>query len=246
MAGEVIGINTAIFTEAGGSVGIGFAIPINMAKDLLPQLRKGRIVRGWLGVMIQKITPELKAKLNLIDEKGALVSDVVAGGPAERAGIRRGDVIVSFNGKTIETSGDLPYVVASTPVGKTVTVEVIRERQKMRFQVQTGELKEETESFPPAESSSDLGMVIQPLTPELAKKLELTVQSGLLVVHVENNSAAAEAGLLPGDIILEVEQTAVADLAGFNRGVAEMKEGDTLLFLVDRGGPTIYMTLRVR
>jgi len=115
MAGEVIGINTAILSETGGSVGIGFAIPINMAKDLIPQLRKGKVVRGWMGVMIQKVTPELKAKLDLIDEKGALVSDVFAGGPADQAGIQRGDVIISFNGKMINTSNDLPYAVASTP-----------------------------------------------------------------------------------------------------------------------------------
>jgi serine protease Do len=245
MAGEVIGINTAIFTETGGSVGIGFAIPINMATDLLPQLRKGRVVRGWLGVMIQKITPELKVKLNLIDEKGALVSDVGTGGPADRAGILRGDVIVSFNGKMIGTSSDLPYIVASTPVGKTVTVEVIRKGQKMRLQVETGELKENTVAITPAESSSTLGMVLQQLTPELAKKLELAAQSGLLVVHVENNSAAAEAGFVPGDIILEVDQKAVKDLAEFNSKINELKEGDTLLFLVNRGGPTIYITLRV-
>jgi serine protease Do len=244
-AGEVIGINTAIFTETGGSVGIGFAIPINMAKDLLPQLRKGRIVRGWLGVMIQKITPELKAKLNLVDEKGALVSDVVAGGPAERAGIRRGDVIVSFNDKTIETSGDLPYVVASTPVGNTVTVEVIRKGQKMRFQVETDELKEEAEVITLDESSSDLGMVLQQLNPQLAQKLDLPKKNGLLVIHVENNSPAAEAGLMPGDIILEVDQTSVVDLAEFNRRIKEFKAGDTVLFLVDRGGPTIYATLRI-
>lgn len=245
MEGEVIGINTAIFTETGGSVGIGFAIPINMATDLLPQLRKGRVVRGWLGVMIQKITPELKVKLNLIDEKGALVSDVVTGGPADRAGILRGDVIFSFNGELIGTSSDLPYIVASTPVGKTVTVEVIRKGQKMRLQIETGELKENTVAITPAESSSTLGMVLQQLTPELAKKLELAAQSGLLVVHVENNSAAAEAGFVPGDIILEVDQKAVKDLAEFNSKIKELKEGDTLLFLVNRGGPTIFITLRV-
>ena len=127
-AGEVVGINTAIFSQSGGNIGIGFAIPINMAKDLLPQLKKGKVVRGWLGVMIQKITPELKQKLDLKDEKGALVADVTPGGPAEKAGIQRGDVIISFNGKEIKEMNELPYVVASTPVGKSVNVEVLAKR----------------------------------------------------------------------------------------------------------------------
>jgi len=245
MAGEVIGITTAIFSETGGSVGIGFAIPINMAKDLLPQLREGKVVRGWLGVMVQKITPELKAKLNLIDEKGALVSDVFTDGPAGQAGIQRGDVIISFNGKMINTSSDLPYIVASTLVGKVVAVEAIRKGQKMTFQVKAGELEEGAESAAPGESSSNLGMVLQQLTHELAKKLDLPAISGLLVVDVESNSPAAEAGLVPGDIILEVEQTAVNDLAEFNRRVEQLKDGDTVLFLVDRGGTTIYKTLRI-
>jgi serine protease Do len=245
IVGEVIGINTAIFSETGGSVGIGFAIPINMAKDLLPELRKGRVVRGWLGVVIQKITPELKAKLNLIDEKGALVSDVVVGGPADQAGIQRGDVIISFNGKKITESSDLPYIVASTPVGRVVNVEIIRKSRKLTFQVKTGELEEEAEPITPSESSFNLGMVLQQLTPELAKKLDLPAKSGLLVVQVENNTPAAEAGLVAGDIILEVDQTAVIDLAEFNRIVKELKDGDTVLFLVDRGGTTIYITLRI-
>jgi len=244
MAGEVIGINTAILSENGGSVGIGFAIPINMAKDLIPQLRKGKVVRGWMGVMIQKITPELKVKLDLIDEKGALVSDVFAGGPADQAGIQRGDVIISFNGKMINTSNDLPYAVASAPVAKVVMVEVIRKGQKTAVQVKTGELEEEVESIARNESSSKLGMVLQRLTHELAKKLDLTAEGGLLVLQVENNSPAAEAGLMPGDIILEIDQTAAIDLAEFNRRVKELKDGDTVLFLVDRGGTTIYVTLK--
>jgi len=245
VAGEVIGINTALFSESGGSVGIGFAIPINMARELLPQLRKGKVVRGWLGVMIQKITPELKAKLNLIDEKGALVSDVVAGGPAHRAGIQRGDVVISFNGKMIDASSDLPYIVAGTPVGKAVAVAVIRTGQKMVFQVETGELKEEDEFIAPAESSTSLGMLLQQLTPELAQKLDLPAKSGLLVVQVESNSPAAEAGLVPGDIILEVDQTAVSNLPEFNRSVKGLQDDDTVLFLIDRGGTTIYITLRI-
>jgi serine protease Do len=144
--GEAVGINTAIFSRTGGNMGIGFATPINLAKDLLPQLKKGKVVRGWLGVVIQKITPELKDKLDLKTEKGALVADVSEGGPADKAGIKRGDVIVSFDGKTIEDMQDLPYVVASTSVGKEVVVRILRNGKKMDLRVKVGEMKEEKQA----------------------------------------------------------------------------------------------------
>jgi serine protease Do len=139
LSGEVVGINTAIFSQSGGNIGIGFAIPVNMARDLIPQLRKGKVVRGWLGVMIQKITPELEEKLGLKGDQGALVADVTAGGPAEKAGIKRGDVIVSFDGKAVEEMNDLPYIVATTPVGKKVEVEIIRDGKKKQLEVEVGE-----------------------------------------------------------------------------------------------------------
>jgi serine protease Do len=197
-SGEVVGINTAIFSQGGGNIGIGFAIPVNMAKDLLPQLKKGRVVRGWLGVMVQKITPELKEKLDLKDEKGALVADVTQGGPAEKAGIERGDVIVSFDGKEIKEMRDLPFVVASTPVDKTVIVEAIRKGKKQNFEVKIGELKDDQEAAQVAEAPPRLGMTLEELTPELAGNLGLTERSGIVVVQVEDDSPAAAAGLRPG------------------------------------------------
>jgi serine protease Do len=139
--GEVIGINTAIFSQSGGSIGIGFAIPINMAKDLLPQLKKGEVIRGWLGVRIQKVTPELAEKFGLAEAKGALVSEVTQGGPADDAGIVRGDVIVAFDGREIKTMPDLPYIVGVTPVGKTVKVEIIRKGKKKTLEVKVGEME---------------------------------------------------------------------------------------------------------
>jgi serine protease Do len=245
MAGEVIGINTALFSETGGNVGIGFAIPINMARDLLPQLRKGRVVRGWLGVAVQKITPELKAKLNLIDEKGALVSDVLPGGPAKQADIRRGDVIISFNGKHIDTSSHLPHVIASTPVGKVVAVGVIRKREKMTLAIEIGELKAETDPADDERFSSMLGMLLQPINPELAQEMDLPTNRGLLVVEIDGNSPAAEARLLPGDIIVEVDQVLVAGPEELKQRVERLAKGAIVLFLVDRGGSTIYITLRI-
>jgi len=243
--GQVIGINTAIFSQGGGSIGIGFAIPINMAKDLLPQLKGGKVVRGWLGVMIQKITPELKDKLNLKDEKGALVADVTRGGPADKAGIERGDVIVSFDGNKIEEMNDLPYLVASTPVGKVATVEIIRKGRTKSLEVKIGELKEEGESRAMSEGMPDLGLTVKELTPELARNFGLSEEGGLVVVQVERDSPAAAAGLRPGDIILEVDQQSVRDLEEFDRRMARYKSGDTILFLVNRRGTTLYLTLKV-
>ena len=243
--GEVVGINSAIFTQTGGSVGIGFAIPINMAKDLLPQLKKGKVVRGWLGVLIQKITPELKDKLDLKDEKGALVADVVSDGPAEKAGLKRGDVIVSFDGEEIEEMNQLPYVVASTPVGKTVTVELIRKGKKMALQVEVGELKEETEPPVVAEAEPNLGLTLKEITPELASNYRLSETSGLVVVQVEANSPGAEAGVTPGDIILEVDQESVKSLAQFNKKMGSYTAGDTVLLLINRRGSTLYITLKI-
>jgi serine protease Do len=244
-AGEVIGINTAILSRSGGSVGIGFAIPVNMAKDLLPQLKEGKVIRGWLGVMIQKITPELKEKLALKDERGALVADVTAGGPAEGAGIKRGDVIVSFDDKEIKEMNDLPYIVASTPVGKEVEVEVIRKGKKQRIEVKVGELEGEKEAPVVSEASPDLGMVVKEVTPELARNFGLSESRGLVVVQVESNSPAGEAGMKPGDMILEVDQVEVTDIREFNRKMEAYKVGDTVLFLLKRRTATLYLTVNI-
>jgi len=243
--GEVIGINTAIFSQSGGSVGIGFAIPINMVKDLLPQLKKGKVIRGWIGVTIQRITPELKNKLNLPDEKGALVSDVDSKGPADESGIKRGDVIVSFDNKPIRESRELPYIVASTPLGKTVFVEVIRHREKMRTEVKVGEYKIEEEYQEESNAQTSFGMTLQEITPELAEQYELAETGGLIIVNVESNSPAAEADLRSGDIILEVDQIPVISITVFNRKIQQYKRGDTILFLINREGSTLFLTLTI-
>jgi len=246
LAGEVVGINTAIFSQSGGNIGIGFAIPINMAKDLLPQLKKGKVVRGWLGVMIQKITPELKQKLDLKDEKGALVADVTPGGPAEKAGIQRGDVIVTFNGKEIKEMSELPYVVASTPVGKSVAVEVLRKGQKKSFEIKIAELKDEKEAPVVTEAKPRLGMTVEDLTPELAKNFGLSEAKGVVVVQVEDGSSSAEAGLRAGDVILEIDQSPVKDVKDFGRKIESYKAGDTVLILAKRRGATVFLTLKAR
>ena len=245
-AGEVVGINSAIFSQAGGNIGIGFAIPINMAKDLLPQLKAGKVVRGWLGVVIQSITAELKDKLGLKDRKGALVADVTTGGPADKAGIRRGDVIVSFDGREIRDSSDLPYLVASTPIGKKVEVEVIRKGQKKSLAAKIGELQEGEGAEEVSKAEPTLGLMVDEITPELAEELGLKETSGVIVTEVEDRSPAAEAGLEAGDIILEVDQDPMKSIRQFDRKIERYKPGDTILLLVRHQETTIYRTLKVR
>jgi len=244
--GEVVGVNSAIFSQTGVNIGIGFAVPINMAKQLLPQLRQGKVRRSWLGVMVQNITPELKSALNLKTDVGALVSDVVAGGPAEKSGIKRGDVILQFDGKAIRSSRDLPFIVASTPIGKTVMVEVMRDSQRVNLQVKTEELNEEPEEEQPGEIPSHLGMEVLEITPEMAKNYGLSRTSGVVIVRVEEASPAEDAGLDPGDIIVEIDQKPVKNIEELNNLLAGVKEKQHLLFLIDRGGTTIFVTLTVK
>lgn len=247
--GEVVGINSAILSgsERGGSIGIGFAIPINMAKDLLPQLKKGKVIRGWLGVMIQGITPELKESFELEEEEGALVSEVTPGGPAEEAGIKEGDVIVSFDGNKIQEMNELPIIVASTPVGKIVTVEIIREGKEKRFEVKIAELdKEIEEGETQIEEKRDLGMSVDEITPSIARQLGLSDERGVVVVQVESNSPAEEAGITRGDVIRAINREPVNDVETYRKKIRQHKKGDVILFHVKkRGGPTLFVPLRV-
>jgi serine protease Do len=248
LKGEVIGINSAILSQSGGYMGIGFAIPINMAKDLLPQLKKGKVIRGWLGVMIQPITPELKESFELEEEKGALVSEVTPRGPAEEAGIEVGDVIVSFDGKEIQEMNDLPMIVASTPVGKIVTVEVIREGKKKGFEAKIDELEEEIEEGETlGEEKRDLGMTVDEITPSTARQLGLSDERGVVVVRVESNSPAEDAGIARGDVIRSINREPVNDVETYKKKIRQHKKGDVILFRVKkRGGPTLFVPMKVQ
>ncbi len=244
--GEVIGINSAIFSQTGGSVGIGFAIPINMAKDLLPMLKTGKIVRGWLGVGVQPITPDLKEKFNLENEDGALISQVYPDGPSGKAGLKAGDVIVSFQGKDIKDSKKLPSIVSATPVGTNAEVIVIRKGERKTFSVKLGERPPSDETGMEQESSSmNLGMTVEALTEEKARRYDIQDSEGLLVVDVDFNSPAGEAGLRQGDIIKEVDRVKMLTEDDFNSKLKSYKPGDKILLLIKRGKSEIYTTLRV-
>jgi serine protease Do len=243
-AGEAIGINTAIFSRSGGNIGIGFAIPINMAKDILPQLKEGKVVRGWLGVMIQEVTPDLKEKLGLSDADGALVADVTSGGPAEKAGIQRGDVIVGFNGKEIKEMKELPFLVASSPVGSEAKVDIVRNGKPMSVTVTLGRLTDEEEGAP-VETRLELGMSLETLTSDKAAAMGLSGTEGVIVSQVAPGSPAAEAGIRLGDVIVEVDKNPVGNVEDFEAAVAKFNPGDTMLLLVKRRGATLFLTLKI-
>jgi len=248
LSGEVVGINSAILSRSGGNIGIGFAVPVNMAKDLLPQLKEGRVVRGWLGVMIQEITRDLQDKLGLENAEGALVADVTDGSPADEAGIRRGDVIVRFDGKAVEEMNDLPYLVASTEIGKEVPVVVVRDGRKRTLDVTVGRLEEERADGGgggPEEDTYKLGISVREITPEIASRYNLERSSGLLVAGVQPGSPASEAGIQQGDIIVEMEGEPVESYQGFRQRLKDIPAGDSLLLLVERKGNTLFLTVKL-
>lgn len=247
--GEVIGINTAIISgpSGGGNVGIGFAIPVNIAKTILTDLReKGKVTRGWLGVMIQKITPELAKSFSLKDDKGALVGDVIPDGPAAKAGIQRGDVIVEFNGQKVKDVGQLPKIVASTTPDKDVDVVVIRGGKTQTLNVHIAILKDGAAKVIKAKSQDSLGMQGQDITPELAQSLGLDSDEGVLVADVIAGQPAAEAGIKRGDVITEIDRKPIGNMDDYKRSLLNIKNGRTVLFLIRRGGTTIYIAVKVK
>jgi serine protease Do len=241
LRGEVVGINTAIFAQGQG---IGFAIPINTAKELISQLKeKGKVTRGWLGVMIQKVTPDLAKSFNLKDESGALVGDVTQGGPAEKAGIKAGDIIVEFDGKTIKEMNDLPRLVAAVAVGKVVEVKVLREGKPQVFKVQVQELDDKMVASSRSQTKDTLGLVVQEFTPELARRFRMDYEPGILIVQVKEGSPAEEAGVQEGDIIKEVNRKPVKDIKTYHALISSVKKGANVLFRIKRSGMNLFLSL---
>jgi serine protease Do len=244
LRGEVVGINTAIFSRSGGNIGIGFAIPINLVKELLPQLRgKGKVTRGYLGVLIQKVTPEIADSLGMDRGRGALVANVSKDGPAEKAGVKVGDVIIEFDGKEIKDSGDLPIVVARTPVDRKVRMKVLRDKKELQLTVSVGELKDE-EVVASAPEKGELGMTVQRLTPQIAESLGLEKAEGVVVSAVDPGSAADEAGIRRGDVILEVDRKPIRNIDEYKKSLAGVRKGKGVLLLVRRGESTLFLALK--
>jgi serine protease Do len=224
MKGEIVGINTAIIS---GGQGIGFAIPVNTAKPLIPQMvEKGKVTRGYLGVNIQTVTPELAEALKLGDVRGTLVADVVSGGPAEKAGIKRGDVIVGFEGKPVRDSHELPALVAATPVGKEVTVTVVRQgnEQQLHAKLAAMEGDELASNEPRQPAQGKWGLQLQDLNPQLAKQLEAAIQKG--------------------EVIVEVNREPVKSVKEVKDAIAKAGDKNTLLLLVQGEKGKHYIVLK--
>ncbi|MDF2764356.1 MAG: serine protease [Rhodospirillales bacterium] len=258
--GRVIGINTAIASPTGGSVGIGFAIPSNLAKPIIQQLReKGRVERGWLGVQVQAVTPELASALGLDEPKGALVSDVIPDSPAAKAQLKQGDVILGFDGREVEEMRDLPRIVAETPADKAVELRVwrgggevtqnvtIAKQDQRAQQIALGETPDA--AAPEAATTSEtLGATLAPLTADLRQQYQISEDvSGVVVTGIEAAGIASEEGLREGDVIVSVNQEQVdspEDVEKLAKAAKDQKKG-ALLLLVNRGGNQLFVGLDV-
>jgi serine protease Do len=244
--GRVVGVNTAII--AGGQ-GIGFAIPVDMARNVVEQLQNnGKVVRGWLGVLVQQITPEIAESLHLSQPEGALVSDVTPGGPADKAGIKRGDVIVAFDGSKIDDMPDLPKTVATNKPGTKSKLTVIRNGKEKTVDLTLGELPDEMAVSTSARNDSverNLGLIVQEINPQIQRKFRIEESKGVIITNVNPGSLGYDAGLRPGDIILEINKAYIGNLDDYRKSVDSLKEGQTALLLVQRARNTIYVALKI-
>jgi serine protease Do len=243
--GQAVGINAAIFSQSGGSVGIGFAIPSNQAKTVVTQLAdSGHVSRSWLGVTIQPLTPELVKGFSLQDAKGALVANVNEDSPAAKAGIKPGDIITEYDGHKVTRSEDLPRLVAETPAGSDVQVTVLRDGKSVRLQARVTKLDEPDQKV--ASEGGDkakLGVAVEPVTPSVARELGLKAAKGVVVKQVEEGSPAATAGIQPGDVILEVDRQPVKDVAGLRQLVDKHAKGTPMIVLLQRQDATLYVAV---
>ena len=257
LEGQVIGINTAIFSPSGGNVGIGFAIPSNLAVPVIESLKEdGRVKRGWLGVRIQTVTEEIAESLGLDGAAGALVASVTPGGPAETAKIEPGDVILEFDHKKIDRMRGLPRIVAETPIGKEVEVDIWRRGEQQTVLVKLGELPEEDELAALTESGADtatsaqidsLGVTVATISDELRARYELGEEvNGVVIVEVREGGPAGAESLRPGDVIVEVGQEEVNSPPEVAAKVNQAQQGDkkSVLLLIDRQGDLRFVALR--
>ncbi|KIH76040.1 serine protease Do [Geoalkalibacter ferrihydriticus] len=245
MRGEVVGINTAIVAHGQG---IGFAIPINAAQIVLPQLREeGRVTRGYLGVQIQPVTDELAASFGLKESRGALVVDVLQGTPAEEAGVQRGDIILEFDGKKIDSHNDLPRIVAATPVGTQSRAKIWREGKTRDIRIKVGRLGDEPPEVRAAVGeTAKLGLTLDELTPERARSFGLEGKQGALVTEVEPGGPAAAANLRPGDLIVEISGRTVTSSSEAQKILETISKDQVLRLLVQRRDGLFYTTVKAR
>ena len=244
MNGEVVGINSAIVAQAQG---IGFAIPVNLAKDLLPQLKSGKVVRGWLGIIIQDITPDLAQSLGIKENKGVLVSDVVADTPAEKAGIKRGDVITGLNGKDIDNAHSLSMVVSMLPPESPATIRIERDGATKEIKLSIGTMPDDVDGsgVSSAKKTDVWGIGVQNVSPEIAGRFGWDAgENGVVVTEIQPGSPASDGKLRNGDLIKEINRRKIQNLRDYNQALQQLKKGESLLLLIKRGQHTFYVVLK--
>jgi len=236
LRGEVVGVNTAI---AARGQGIGFSIPANMAKEVISQLmKKGKVTRGWLGVIIQPITQEIAESMGHENTEGALISNISPGGPAEKAGLKRGDIVVEFNGKPIKEFTSLSKLVGMEAPGTSSQLTILRDGKRSNISVVLGEMPDDQA---PAQFRKEEDINVSDITPDMAARFSIEDKTGVLVTNVNRGSSAWEAGFRPGDVILEIDKNPVTNLSDYNKIVDSMKPEKKYLFLVKKGKNTIYV-----
>ncbi|MDD2599840.1 MAG: DegQ family serine endoprotease [Kiritimatiellae bacterium] len=246
--GEVVGINTAIYSRSGGNMGIGFAIPVNMAKSIKEQLVKsGKVTRGYLGVIIQEMTGDLAESFDLEEPTGILVSDVSADSPAEKAELKQGDIILQLNGKPVKDIGEFRNEISSNPPGTKLKLSVFRDGKEIKVEAQTEELPDDiavAESVP--ELSQKLGLSVQNMTAENAQKYGYEGDAGVIVTNVEQGSLAGQAGIQPGNLIISANRKPVTTVKAFLQAVSEAEKNGTLLLRVQDKKYSRYVVLRLK
>ncbi len=249
LKGELVGINTAIFSRTGGYQGIGFAVPSNMVKRVMDSLIKtGKVIRGWLGVSVQDVTPQLARQFGVSGAGGALVAEVMKDSPAQKAGLKAGDVITAIDGKNVEDSGHLRNIVSGAPVGSKVRLDIIRDKKKMEVGVVIGELPSKTEEAKAGETTEKesvlAGVAVDNLTPDMMDKLGLEAGTkGVVVMSVDPGSAADEAGLARGDVIVSINNRRVGNTREYGRALSGLKKDEPVLLRINRQGEYIWMTV---
>ncbi|MGZ0079275.1 DegQ family serine endoprotease [Methylomonas sp. YC3] len=250
MQGKVVGINSQIYSRSGGYMGLSFAIPIDVAMNVVDQIKsKGKVSRGWLGVQIQDVTRQLAESFGMDRPHGALVSKVIPGGPAEKAGIQIGDIIVEFNGQVIETSGELPPRVGMTPIDEKAKVKIIRQGDKQDLSVKIGLLPAQPSSLANAPAAAPevavnrLGLAVADLTTE--QRQQSQVEKNGVIVQKVNKGIAMDAGIQPGDIILRIQNNVVRDAAEFNSIVAKLPVEKSIALLVQRNGSPVFLAFKI-